>query len=91
MVLSVDRSFPRNVDHGPPSHNGLGIPHLRSILSTSQIEVLTGHIRQNDVSGKLTIAYLVTAKAIAGTSAPLLEYPSRSFPHLKDPWLDSHR
>ena len=89
--LGVNRMFPRDVAHGPPSHGGLGLPHLLTIQGTSQIELLTGHIRQNDVNGKLTLACLDTAQLIAGISEPLLEFPSRSYPHLKDPWLDSHR
>jgi hypothetical protein len=39
----------------------------------------------------MPLAYLDAAQLIAGTSAPLLEFPSHSYPHLKDPWLDSHR
>jgi hypothetical protein len=34
---------------------------------------------------------LDTAQLIAGVSAPLLEYPSLTHPHLTDPWLDSRR
>ncbi len=83
--------FPCDVAHGPPSHGGLGLPHLLTIQGTSQIELLTGHIRQNDVNGRLNLACLDTAQLIASISAPLLEFPSRSYPHLKDPWLDSHR
>jgi hypothetical protein len=30
-------------------------------------------------------------RLIAGVSAPLLEHPSLNHPHLKDPWIDSHR
>jgi hypothetical protein len=83
--------FPRDVAHGPPTHGGLGLPHLLTIQGTSQIELLTGHIRQNDVNGKLALACLDTAQLIAGVSAPLLEFPKRSYPHLKDPFIDSHR
>jgi hypothetical protein len=83
--------FPRDVAHGPPTHGGLGLPHLLTIQGTSQLKLLTGHIRQNDVDGKLTLACLDNAQLIAGTSAPLLEFPSLSYPHLKDPWLESHR
>jgi hypothetical protein len=89
--LGVNRMFPRDVAHGPPTHGGLGLPHVLTIQGTSQIALLTSHIRQNDVDGKLTLACLDTAQLIAGISAPLLEFPSRSYPHLKDPWLDSHR
>jgi hypothetical protein len=92
LVLSrVNRIFPRDVAHGPPTHGGLGLPHILTIQGTSQIQLLTGHIRQDDVNGKLTLACLDTAQLIASISAPLLEFPSRSYPHLKDPWLDSHR
>jgi hypothetical protein len=80
--LGVNRMFPREVAHGPPTHGGLGLPHLLTIQGISQIELLTGHIRQNDVNGKLALACLDTAQLIAGTSAPLLEYPSRKYPHL---------
>jgi exonuclease III len=89
--LGVNRMFPRDVAHGPPTHGGLGLPHLLTIQGTSQLKLLTGHIRQNDVDGKLTLACLDNAQLIAGTSAPLLEFPSLSYPHLKDPWLESHR
>jgi hypothetical protein len=53
--------FPRDVAHGPPTKGGLGLPHLLTIQGTSQIELLTGHIRQNDVNCKLTLACLDTA------------------------------
>jgi hypothetical protein len=89
--LGVNRMFPRDVAHGPLTHGGLGLPHLLTIQGVSQIALLTGHIRQNDVNGKLTLACLDSAQLIAGVSAPLLEYPSLTHPHLKDPWLDSHR
>ena len=89
--LGVNRMFPRDVAHGPPTHGGLGLPHLLTIQGTFQIELLTGHIRQNDVNGKLTLACLDTAQLIAGTSTPIFEDPNRSLPHLKDPWIDSHR
>jgi hypothetical protein len=57
-------------------------PRLLIIQGTTQIVLLAGHIRQNDVNGKLTLA---------GVFASFLEHPSRSHPRLKDPWLDSHR
>jgi hypothetical protein len=83
--------FPRDVAHGPLSHGELGLPHLLTIQGTSQIALLIDHIRQNDVNGKLALACLDTAQLIAGVSAPLLEHPSLSYPHLEDPWLDSHQ
>jgi hypothetical protein len=89
--LGVNRMFPRDVAHGPLSHGGLGLPHLLTIQGTSQIALLIGHIRQNDVNGKLALACLDTAQLIAGVSAPLLEHPSLFYPHHKDPWLDSHQ
>jgi hypothetical protein len=76
---------------GVVTHGGLGFPHLLTIQGISQIGLLTDHICQNDINGKLTLACLDTAQLIAGVSAPLLEYPTLSCPHLKDPWLDSHR
>jgi hypothetical protein len=89
--LGVNRMFPRDVAHGVLSHGGLGLPYLLTIQGTSQIALLIGHIRQNDVNGKLALACLDTAQLIAGVSAPLLKHPSLSYSHLKDPWLDSHQ
>jgi hypothetical protein len=68
--LGVNRMLPRDVAHGPPTHGGLGLPHLLTIQGTSQIELLTGHIRQNDVNGKLTLACLDTAQLRHLRSAP---------------------
>jgi hypothetical protein len=33
--LGVNRMFPRDVAHGPPTHGGLGLPHLLTIQGTS--------------------------------------------------------
>jgi hypothetical protein len=60
--------FPRDVAHGPLTHGGLGLPHLLTIQGTSQIALIIGHIRQNDVNGKLALACLDTAQLIAGVS-----------------------
>jgi hypothetical protein len=78
---------------GSSSERVYNVPvyQFHTIQGTSQIALLIGHIRQNDVNGKLALACLDTAQLIAGVSAPFLEHPSLSYSRLKDPWLDSHQ
>ena len=38
--LGINRMFPRPVAYGPPSHSGLGLPHVLTIQGTSQIALL---------------------------------------------------
>ena len=87
------RSTKRTVLYSPQCYGGAGFTHLYSLQGISHITTFLKHWRlpgAGSCQSVLKIA-LAWAQANAGTSWPILEYPSRPLPHFESVWFRTLR
>jgi Reverse transcriptase (RNA-dependent DNA polymerase) len=90
-AMGLNRQAPRAVVFVPASKLGLGLKHHYMVQGTKHVKQLISHVRQQDANGDLYKSILEYSQLLAGTTTPILQYPSRTITYFNDPWVSGLR
>ena len=83
--------MPRAVVFGPSTYGGMQWETPLSILLTSQLTMLIGSIRLDDIIGKLILIQLEWIQLVSGLGTPILEY-TKIIDYIPSGWIQNlHR
>ena len=70
--IGFNRKFPQQIIFGSPEYGGWGEKKIFNIMAINQIKLFTGHVRNNDDTGKLLRSKLEYVQLISGVEYPIL-------------------
>jgi len=86
--MGVIRTVNRDVVHGPSMYGGFAIPNLYTIQGYNKIQMMLGHIRKMDTTGKIVTIAIATVQQEVGISQSILSLPFSKFHFLVSPcWV----
>ena len=86
--MGVIRTVNRDVVHGPSMYGGFAIPNLYTIQGYNKIQMMLGHIRKMDTTGKIVTIAIATVQQEVGISLSILSLPFSKFHFLVSPcWI----
>jgi hypothetical protein len=85
-AMKLNRSSPRVLAFAPKDLHGLGMRHHYTVQGTMHLKQIIQHVWQQDENGKMYNMIFDYAQLMAGIQFPILQYPSRRLPHMKEPW-----
>jgi hypothetical protein len=86
-AMKLNRSSPRILAFAPKDLLGLGLRHNYMVQGTMHVKQIIQHVRQQDENGKMYNMIFDFAQLTAGTQFPILQYPSRRLPQVKEPFV----
>jgi hypothetical protein len=86
-AMRLNRSSPRVLAFAPKELLGLGMRHNYTVQGTMHLKQIIQHVRQQDENGKMYNMIFDYAQLTAGTQFPILQYPTRRLPHIKEPFI----
>jgi len=67
--LHLNRNTAQSIIHGPILYGVMNLPHLYSTQGIYQLKFLLGHLRANDMTGKLILIAHGALQLVVGTSS----------------------
>ena len=69
----LNRKFPKAILRGPTLYGGHGDPGLYTRKGYNQVQLMLGHIRNNDEQGDMIRLEVEALQMLAGTEDPIME------------------
>ena len=87
--IGMNRKFPKRVLRGPQEYGGMGDPSYYTIQGYKQLQLLIGHVRDNDEVGTMIRQEIELLQITAGVSKPIMHRESDSeWKHWVEPtWI----
>jgi hypothetical protein len=82
--MHFNRHTARSIIFGPVAMGGKGLPHLYANQSIGQLQLLIGHLRLEDKTGKYIRITISQLQLLTGSDLDLLKLPYPKY----DKWID---
>jgi len=87
--MGVVSTVSRDIVHGPSVYGGFAIPNLYTIQGYHKMQMMLGHIRKMDQTGKILTIAIATVQQEVGVQQPILSLPFSKFQFLVSPcWIN---